>query len=273
MSKLALIGAGNMGFAMLSKWALAREHELIVVEPDDALRARAAGLGVQTYASPDDLPSDCCIDVLVIATKPQTVGDVAARYAELLSSRGLMISVAAGVRLDTISNRAGGSFAVIRAMPNTPAAIGEGMIVCCPNELARQPSFFSTADSLLSSIGRVAFIDDEGLMDAVTAVSGSGPAYVFHFIEALAAAGVSAGLSEDLALVLAKQTFFGAGKLALESDEAPSKLRERVTSPNGTTAAALNVLMAPSSGLRSLLASAVDAAHKRSIDLGTSNAW
>ncbi|MEW9616162.1 pyrroline-5-carboxylate reductase [Shinella sp. S4-D37] len=268
MSKLALVGAGNMGFALLSRWVVALGHEVIVIEPNDDLRARALGLGVEAYASPDELPFGYRIDILVIATKPQTVGDVAARYGALLSTEALIISVAAGVCLDEISNRVGRSVAVIRAMPNTPASIGEGMIVCCPNELARLPDFVLTTERLLSTVGRVAFVDDEGLMDTVTAVSGSGPAYVFYFIEALAAAGTSAGLNAELALVLAKQTVFGAAKLALDSEMAPSALREQVTSPNGTTAAALSVLMAEDGGLASRVSVAVEAARKRSIELG-----
>lgn len=269
MSKLLLIGAGSMGFAMLRQWAAEAKYDLVAIEPNDQLRARAAGLGVETFASPYELPAGFVIDTLMIATKPQLVGDVAASYGGLLASDALVISVAAGVRLDVIGARLAGSVAIIRAMPNTPASIGEGMIVCCPNEIARQPRFAKAAEDLLSSVGRVAFVQDEGLMDAVTALSGSGPAYVFYFIEALTTAGVRAGLAEELALFLAKQTVFGAAKLALTSGEPPSLLREQVTSPNGTTAAALNVLMAEADGLTTLVQVAVDAARRRSLELGS----
>jgi pyrroline-5-carboxylate reductase len=269
MSKLALVGAGNMGFAMLSRWVAASKRQPIVIEPNDQLRARAAGLGiVEIYASPDDLPADGTIDVLVIATKPQTAGDVVARYSPLLSADALIISVAAGVGLQAMGSQAAKPVAIIRAMPNTPASIGEGMIVCCPNEIARKPHFVALAEELLSTVGRVAFVQEEGLMDAVTAVSGSGPAYVFHFIEALTAAGVHAGLESEFALLLAKQTVFGAAKLAREAPESPSKLREQVTSPNGTTAAALQILMADGIGLGRLMQDAVKAAHTRSMELG-----
>lgn len=268
MLKVVLVGAGNMGFAMLSRWVVGLKHAFIVVEPSDALRARAAGLGIQTFSSPDELPAGLSIDILVIATKPQAVAGVALRYAPILSETALVISVAAGVRLQSFAGQVGGDVAVVRAMPNTPASIGEGMIVCCPNPHAKLPGHVQAATDLLSSVGRVAFIEDESLMDAVTAVSGSGPAYVFHFIEALTAAGVSAGLPADLALLLAKQTVFGAAKLASDSEEAPSTLREQVTSPNGTTAAALSVLMSAEGGLGSLLNTAVDAARQRSIELG-----
>lgn len=268
MSKLVLIGAGNMGFAMLRQWAAAGKYDLVAIELNDELRARAAGLGVETYASPDELPASFVIDVLMIATKPQLVGDVAARYSAYLASEALVISVAAGVRLEVINARLVEPVAIIRAMPNTPASIGEGMIVCCPNDTARQTRFVGAAEGLLSSVGRVAFVEDEALMDAVTAVSGSGPAYVFHFIEALSAAGVSAGLPQELAMLLAKQTMFGASKLALDSAEPPSRLRELVTSPNGTTAAALNRLMAEGCGLTALVTDAVEAARRRSLELG-----
>lgn len=268
MSKVVLVGAGNMGFAMLNRWVAGLTHEFIVVEPGDALRARAAEMGVETFSSPDNLPAGLSIDILVIATKPQAVADVAARYAPLLSATALVISVAAGVRLVSIENRVGGGVAIIRAMPNTPASIGEGMIVCCPNPPAKQPEHIEAAIDLLSSVGRVAFVDDESLMDAVTAVSGSGPAYVFHFIEALTAAGIKAGLDHDLALDLAKQTIFGAAKLASECKETPATLRKQVTSPNGTTAAALDILMAADNGLEYLMTVAVKAATQRSRELG-----
>jgi len=267
MSKLVLIGAGNMGYAMLSKWAAHSKHELVVVEPNDGLRQRAAALGVRSYASSDDLP-DADIDILVIATKPQTVGDVISRYSASLAADALIVSVAAGVGLKAMETSAGRPVAIIRAMPNTPASIGEGMIVCCSNLIARTSDHRLLAEDLLSCIGRVAFVAEEAVMDTVTAVSGSGPAYVFHFIEALAAAGVASGLESDFAMLLAKQTVYGAAKLAAGALESPSKLREQVTSPNGTTAAALQILMNEQDGLRPLMHAAVRAAKARSIELG-----
>lgn len=267
MLRVALFGAGNMGFAMLGRWAAASDFQLLAIEPNDDLRARAARLGVDTYASRDDLPADCRIDILVLAIKPQAVLDIVSQSADLLSANALVISIAAGVDMQAIANGVGQPVAILRAMPNTPAAIGEGMVVCCGNEIARQPSFVALAERLMSSLGRVAFVDDEGRMDAITAVSGSGPAYVFHFIEALAEAGARAGLDEDFSLLLAKQTVFGAAKLAMYSNDTPSTLRERVTSPNGTTAAALGVLMSEENGQAALLIAAVEAARTRSVDL------
>ena len=268
MSHIILVGAGNMGFAMLRKWATLETHRFSVVEPNEVLRKRASDLGIDTYASRDGMPAGLRADVLVVATKPPMVGDVIEGYAESLEPDGLVISVAAGVSIDDMASRACRPVAIIRAMPNTPASIGEGMIVCCSNPVASTPAHRRLAEQLLAVVGRAAFIDDEAKMDAVTAVSGSGPAYVFHFIEGLVQAAVEAGLDEDLALVLAKQTVFGAAKLANESSDPPSVLREQVTSPNGTTEVALNCLMAEERGLRSLLSHAVQAAKRRSKELG-----
>ncbi|ACM31194.1 pyrroline-5-carboxylate reductase [Rhizobium rhizogenes] len=268
MAHVVLIGAGNMGFAMLRKWSKLGQHHLTIVEPNAALRARAAETDARTYASADDLPVAFQADVAVIATKPQVVGDVVERYSALLADGGFFISVAAGIGIRKMALRAKRPAAIIRCMPNTPAAIAEGMIVCCPSA---ETTFVqrALAEELLSSIGRVAFVDDEALMDTVTAVSGSGPAYVFHFIEALCQAGIQAGLDEELALLLAKQTVFGSAKLAIEATEPPATLREQVTSPNGTTAAALDVLMEDGKGLRHLIEAAVQAARRRSVELGS----
>ncbi|MGX5849196.1 pyrroline-5-carboxylate reductase [Mesorhizobium sp. PL10] len=288
MAHIVLVGAGNMGFAMLSRWladpqhtpavvepailqrcSAKAQHTFSVVEPVDALRERAAKIGAEVYADADQLPSGSAADVVVIATKPQTVGDVAALYASrLLAPSGLIVSVAAGIGIATLEGRAGGPFAVIRCMPNTPASIGEGMMVCCSGSNA-SAHHRAVAQELLSAIGKVVFIDDENLMDAVTAVSGSGPAYLFLFIEALSQAARGVGLDEELALQLAKQTVYGAAKLVMESPEPPATLRRQVTSPNGTTAAALDVLTRPGSGLTSLIHQAVSAAKSRSAKLGT----
>ncbi|NTF65824.1 pyrroline-5-carboxylate reductase [Rhizobium rhizogenes] len=268
MVHVVLIGAGNMGFAMLRMWSTFEQHDLTVVEPNAVLRARAAEIGARTYPSADDLPIAFQADVAVIATKPQVVGDVVERYSALLADGGLFISIAAGIGIQKMASRAKCATAIIRCMPNTPAAIGEGMIVCCPSDETTSTQR-ALAQELLSSIGRVAFVDDEALMDTVTAVSGSGPAYVFHFIETLCQAGIDAGLDDKLALLLAKQTVFGAAKLAVEAFEPPAMLREQVTSPNGTTAAALDVLMEDGKGLRHLIGMAVQAARRRSVELGS----
>ncbi|MGR9459416.1 pyrroline-5-carboxylate reductase (plasmid) [Rhizobium leguminosarum] len=269
MKHVTLVGAGNMGFAMLRTWTALDEFKVSVVEPNPELLNRAVAAGATPLSTTRSGPgSHNEIDVLVIATKPQMVSEVIAHHAGRLSKEALIVSVAAGVRIASMSEPLSAATAIIRAMPNTPAAVGEGMIVCCPNKAANGSEHRETAKALLAASGRVAFVDDESLMDAVTAVSGSGPAYVFNFIESLHAAAVAAGLDRDLALLLAKQTVFGAAKLAIGSDETPGRLREQVTSPNGTTAAALAVLMREQGGLNQLISEAVLAAKDRSIELG-----
>jgi len=265
--QVLLIGAGNMGFALLRTWASLQGHRFAVIELNEELRGRAAAEGAAVFASFADLPDDFCADVAVIATKPQAVAEAANASRLVLKEDGLLISVAAGIAINAIRAQIGEGPAIIRCMPNTPAAIGEGMIVCCASANAR-PSDLDCARTLLSAAGRVAFIEKETLMDAVTAVSGSGPAYVFHLIEAFSAAGISVGLPSDLAVLLAKQTVFGAAKLALAPETNPAVLRTQVTSPNGTTAAALSVLMNPQGGLGPLLQRAVAAAEHRSRELG-----
>jgi len=263
MLHVALVGVGNMGFAMLRGWMTLDGYTFSVVEPNADLCKRAQDVGAKILAE-----TSAAIDVLVIATKPQMVAQVVAQHQHRLASDGLVVSIAAGVGIDAMAAQLDRPAAIIRAMPNTPAAIGQGMIVCCPNTQAQDERCRRIAQSLLSASGQVAFVQDEVLMDAVTAVSGSGPAYVFHFIEALHAAAVAAGLDDVLAMQLAKQTVFGAASLALESQASPTVLREQVTSPNGTTAAALAVLMAQPGGLEDLLKAAVAAAKDRSIALG-----
>ncbi len=255
-----------MGYAMLKKWTTEASDQFWVVEPDGLLRRRAEEVGARAFGSREELPLGLLFDVVVIATKPQFVCDIIDFFSGHLAERGLFISVAAGVRIPEMEARAGQTAAIVRAMPNTPAAIGEGMIVACTNGNVSGAGR-ETTEKLLSAVGRLAFLEQEDKMDAVTAVSGSGPAYVFYFIEALTAAGVNAGLEEELAKVLAEQTVFGAAKLVHEGKNGPGQLREAVTSPNGTTAAALSVLMSNSNGLQLLLDKAVSAAKERSIEL------
>jgi pyrroline-5-carboxylate reductase len=267
MTDVLLIGAGNMGFAMLRTWVGISGFRFSVVEMHEAFRERAQATGADAYADLSGLPAGHQADVIVLATKPQTIAEVAARSADHLREGGLVISVAAGITIDTIGRSIGRDAAIIRAMPNTPAAIAEGMIVCCASHHATHADR-NRATTLLSVVGRVAFVEDEDLMDAVTAISGSGPAYVFYFLETFSAAARSMGLPDDLALTLAKQTVFGAAKMALEPDADPADLRVQVTSPNGTTAAALSVLMDVRHGLAPLLQNATEAARRRSRELG-----
>ena len=260
-----LVGCGNMGRAMLEGWLAAKPSlAAFVVEPADALRDRAGGLGATCVSSPGDLPDGLSPDLIFLAVKPQVMPAVLPDYAGFTGST--FVSIAAGTTVATLRAGLGANAPVIRCMPNTPAAIGAGMMVCWGTGNVAGDARALTAD-LLAASGKVAWIDDEALMDAVTAVSGSGPAYIFHFIEALTASAVKAGLPQDLSETLAMQTVMGAGRLAAESDTPPGTLREQVTSPGGTTAAGLSVLR-ETGALEALLAETVEAARTRGEELG-----
>lgn len=271
MSKTVLLaGCGNMGFAMLKGWieggAITAES-VAVVEPNEALRSRAASLGVKTFSSVSDVHLTANPRIVLMAVKPQVMSAVLPGYRAFADQGSAFVSIAAGIGEKLFSETLGASTPVIRCMPNTPAAIGKGMLVYFQNQYVESDTE-SFVRELLSRSGRVAKVDREELIDAVTAVSGSGPAYVFHFIECLTEAGVEAGLPRETASELAMQTVMGAGALAAASSDSPSKLREQVTSPNGTTAAALNVLMG-GGRLQSLISEAVAAAHMRATELGS----
>ncbi len=239
-----------------------------VVEPLDALLLRASDEGARTYSTARALPDDLAPNLIVFAVKPQAIDSVVRDYVRF-SQRGsdtTFVSVAAGITLARLEQALAPGAPVVRVMPNTPAAIGEGMMVMCPNTTVSDRQLDGVR-TLLKASGVVATVDDEAQMDAVTAISGSGPAYVFHMIEGLRAAGAAAGLPEDIAHRLAIQTVYGAAAYARQSAEDPAALREQVTSPNGTTAAALEVLMRPG-GLSALLEEAVRAARDRAAELG-----
>jgi pyrroline-5-carboxylate reductase len=269
VDNVVLVGCGNMGFAMLKGWldaGIVQADQLHVVEPTDPLRERAAALGVHALASADKLADDLSPRIILIAVKPQVMRDVLPAYARFAGT-ATFVSVAAGIKVALFEQLLGDSTAVIRTIPNTPAAIGKGMIVTYRNAHVSD-SDAEFVDTLLKTSGAVAAVDDEKLIDVATAVSGSGPAYVFHFIECLTEAGVVAGLERKTAELLAMQTVYGAGVLAASSTDTPTKLREQVTSPKGTTAAALDVLMGQDK-LKRLMIRAVLKAHQRAIELGT----
>jgi pyrroline-5-carboxylate reductase len=260
---VVLAGAGKMGGAMLSGW-LAQgldAKSVVVIEPHatDDIRALLAK-GVRLNPLPKDVAD---VAALVIALKPQAFREAAPGLKPFATPATLVVSIMAGTTIAGIAEACGGS--VVRAMPNTPAAIGRGITVAVAanNVGAAQRAL---ADSLLRATGSVEWVEDEGLMDAVTAVSGSGPAYVFLLAEELARAGVEAGLPEALASKLARETVAGSGELLHRSELSSATLRQNVTSPGGTTAAALEVLMGPD-GTRSLLTRAVAAATRRSKEL------
>lgn len=267
--EILMAGCGNMGYAMLSGWlagARLEPADVHVVEPVAELRERAADLGVSTYRTAEDLSSDLAPDLVIFAVKPQVMREVVPAYRRFSGPGASFLSIAAGIPISAFEEILGEGTPVIRCMPNTPAAVGRGMMVTVANGHV-SPVTAALVDRLLSASGAVTSIDDESLMDAVTAVSGSGPAYVFHFIECLTSAGEKAGLPAETAAMLAAQTVFGAASLAIESTETPATLRRQVTSPNGTTAAALDVLMGDDRLMR-LVEQAVEAARLRSIELG-----
>ena len=216
------------------------------------------------YPGAEALPSEVSADAVVFAVKPQVVDDVLPSYRHLARAGTLFLSIVAGKTLGGLARHLG-SASIIRTMPNTPAAIGRGITVACANPFVTLAQR-QLCDRLLAAIGESSWVEDEGLIDVVTAVSGSGPAYVFLLIETLARAGEAEGLSSDLALRLARSTVAGSGELARISADSPAQLRENVTSPGGTTRAALDVLMA-ADGLEALIRRAVAAAAARSREL------
>lgn len=261
--EIVLVGCGNMGHAMLSGWtASAVDTRFHVIEPLDALRERAQETGANAVASVDELPDGLAPDLVFLAVKPQVMDQVVPDYARFAGAT--FVSVAAGVTVASLQGWLGEKSAIVRTMPNTPAAIGQGMMVSYANDFVEK-NVRDQVEALLAASGETGWIDDESLMDAVTAISGSGPAYVFHFIECLAQAGVSLGLSDALSMKLALQTVAGAGQLARGSDTPPGVLREQVTSPGGTTAAALEVFMGR---LGPLTEEAATAARDRGVVLG-----
>ncbi|MDE9451141.1 pyrroline-5-carboxylate reductase [Aliiroseovarius sp. Z3] len=258
---LVLLGCGKMGSAMLEGW-LAQGLPVGSVWVNDPYPSDwLTGTGVNLNT---DLPDDPAI--VLIAVKPQMMADALPTLKAYGNSDTLFLSVAAGTPITTYEAMLGDKTPIIRAMPNTPAAIGHGITAICGNDHATA-AHLDMAEALLSAVGQVVRLDGEHQMDAVTGVSGSGPAYVFHLIETLAAAGVAQGLSPELSMQLAKATVGGAGALAEQADDDPAQLRKNVTSPGGTTAAALEVLMNETDGFPALLTRAVAAAANRSKEL------
>jgi pyrroline-5-carboxylate reductase len=263
---LWLAGAGNMGLALLSGWlAQGLPPGLIrVQEPAPSPEAKAVaarhGIALQAKLAAGTPPS-----VLVVAVKPQVMDEVFADLARHVSAQTLLLSIAAGRTVAGFERQLPAKAPVVRAMPNMAVSVGRGITVCVPNAHV-SPAQRATCDGLLGAVGEVAWVEEEGLLDAVTAVSGSGPAYVFYLAECLAQAGINAGLPPELAQKLATATVAGAGELLHRSQDDAATLRQRVTSTGGTTHAALQVLMADN-GLAPLLREAVAAATRRSREL------
>ncbi|SLN48504.1 Pyrroline-5-carboxylate reductase [Pseudoruegeria aquimaris] len=262
---LVLLGCGKMGSAMLAGWLDRGVAPGAVWVMDPRPSDWVRGLVERGLNLNAPLPSNPAI--VLIAVKPQMMGDALPSLQAIDSPETVFLSVAAGTPIRTFEAALGGTRRIIRAMPNTPAAVGRGITAIIGNAHT-EAGDLALAEALLSAVGQVVRLEDEGQMDAVTAVSGSGPAYVFHLIEALAAAGEAQGLSSELAMALAKATVGGAGQLAEAAAESPTQLRINVTSPAGTTEAALKVLMDESRGFPALLKEAVAAAADRSRELG-----
>ena len=258
---LVLLGCGKMGSAMLQGWLSdgLPPASVWVLDPNPSDWVQSTGVRINA-----DLPAHPAI--VLIAVKPQMMGDALPAIAAMGNGETLFVSVAAGTQIAAFEDALGAHSPIIRAMPNTPAAVGRGITAIIGNAHASDAQM-DLAQGLLGSVGQVVRLEDESQMDAVTGVSGSGPAYVFHMIECLAKAGEAQGLAAELAMQLAKATVAGAGALAEAADETPAQLRVNVTSPNGTTQAGLEVLMEATQGLPALVASTVKAATDRSREL------
>lgn len=264
---LVLVGAGKMGGAMLEGWLKGGlpGAAVTILDPhvSDAMATLAQSHAIRLNPEPAAIAEP---DVLLLAIKPQMLDAAASGLARIAGPGTLVISVLAGKTIADLAARMPRARAFVRAMPNTPAAVGRGITGIAASAAVSQAQK-EAAGRLLSAIGRIEWLQDEALIDAVTAVSGSGPAYVFHFVECLTEAGVAAGLPADIAGRLARATVEGAGELLYrDAATGPDQLRINVTSPGGTTAAALEVLMAKD-GLQPLLNRAVAAARRRAGEL------
>lgn len=259
---LVLLGCGKMGTALLTGWLAAGvpAASVWVIEPNptDWLK----GTGVHLNQGVPKAPA-----VALLAVKPQMMGEALPALQALGNGSTLFVSIAAGTMIATFEDVLGTRTPIVRTMPNTPAMVGRGITALVGNSHV-SPSDLALAKSLMAAVGQVVELEGEHQIDAVTAVSGSGPAYVFHLIETMAAAGEAEGLPADVAMQLARATVCGAGELAYQSPESAAQLRINVTSPGGTTAAALGVLMEPEAGFPALLRRAVKAAAERGRELG-----
>lgn len=265
---LVLVGAGKMGGALLEGWLKggAEAARIAVIDPNPPIEVKSL---VHRHGIRENPAAETIGDaeVVVIAVKPQVMDDVLPTIVALGRSRPLILSVAAGKTIATFERAFGADAAVIRTIPNTPAAIGRGITTMTANRHV-SPAQMALAEVLLAAVGEVVKVDSEDLIDTATAVAGSGPAYVFYLTECLAAAGARLGLPPDIATQLARATVAGAGELMRVTGLPAETLRQNVTSPKGTTHAALQVLMGED-GLKALMAEAVAAADRRSRELAS----
>lgn len=260
--RVLLVGCGKMGGAMLAGWRQWPGFEAAIVEPMGQIEGDGK---VIQYASADAIPDGFEPDAVVVAVKPQEMDKVAPSYRRYVRPETVFLSIAAGKTIAAFQGYWGEDAAIVRAMPNTPAAVGRGVTVLVGNAQVSEAQR-ALCQRLLEAVGQVEWVEDEGLLDAVTAVSGGGPAYVFLLMEALADAGVAAGLPRALSDAIARATVEGSGELSRQSPEKPETLRKNVMSPGGTTAEAVGVLDA-ADGIRPLFERAIAAATKRSREL------
>lgn len=272
--KIALVGGGHMGGALAAGWLRTKRSgvsadNLTIIDPapGDVIQDLGESQGITCLPElTPDVAAD--LDLLLLAVKPQSLEQVAASIVPMLPEKTALISIMAGATLNRLA-LAFGDRAIIRVMPNTPASVGAGVSVCVANEAGE--ALKAVVTKLFKPAGSVEWLKDERLIGAVTAVSGSGPAYVFLLAEALAGAGTAEGLPRDLAEKLARETIIGAGALLAASDKSPQELRRAVTSPGGTTQAALDALMGSGVGLPELVRNAVTAAERRSRQMSNGN--
>ncbi len=261
---ITLIGCGKMGGAMMRSW-LANDlvQHIKIIDPTSLNDMLMSDSRISYSPKYDD--SKITSDILILAVKPQILKDASGEITNNLSDNTALLSIAAGQSIATLENIFGSDKAIIRTMPNTPASIGKGVSVSIANKNVTD-SQKNVAQKLLNASGESLWVDNEALIDSVTALSGSGPAYIFYLIEALAKAGETTGLSSDISMKLARQTIIGSAALAeYEADTSAATLRENVTSPNGTTQAALDVLM--DGRFQSILDETLSAAKNRAKEL------
>ncbi len=266
---LLLVGCGKMGSAMLDGWLNSNiiENDIIIIDPHAPDKYKGKN-NIKIYDNIDKLNDNLNPQIIILATKPQQIDKSIENFKKFTGDDTLFISIIAGKTIEYFTKKLGKDIKVIRAMPNTPAAISQGITVIYANKNVNTGQI-TLGHNLLSTIGIVEIIDDEVMMDAVTALSGGGPAYIFHMINSMAKAGIEQGLPIELAEKLALITVAGSGQLALNSDQHPDKLLKNVTSPNGTTLAAMNILENECDNLQGLMIKAIAAASARSKELSS----
>ncbi|MCP4393600.1 MAG: pyrroline-5-carboxylate reductase [Alphaproteobacteria bacterium] len=266
--KILLIGCGNMGGAMLNAWLAKWDAaNFCVVAPSETTRAPLAEKRVITAANSDQIPEDFAPTLIMIAIKPQMMATILPEYKKFADNGAAFLSIAAGKTISFMEDILGKDTAIIRTMPNTPAAIGKGVTAAIANKTT-SPEIQALCDELLKENGTTIWLENENQIDPLSAISGSGPAFLFHFVESLEAAALNLGLPFEMAKVLAKETVVGSAELLNQSSETPSQLRINVTSPKGSTEAGLKHLMDDKDGLIELMKKTTKASTARAKELG-----